>query len=107
MIIAERVIQVSGSDKTDVLVRIFSPKKQQKDWSCQYEIDWPDQLITRKIHGVDSAQALVLAIYMVGTELYSSSYHKQGRLTLDGKKGDFGFPVPKLIRDDVPGYEDM
>ena len=107
MLIAERVFHLSGSDKTEVFVRIFSPEKQKRDSSCQYEIHWPDQLVTRKIRGIDSAQALVLAIFMIGTELYSSSYHEQGRLTLDGKMGAFGFPVPKIIRDDVPGYEDM
>jgi len=107
MLIAERIINVFGSSKKEISIRIFSPEKQQKDWSCRYVIDWPDQSITRKIHGIDSAQALVLAIYMIGTDLYSSTYHEQGRLSLDGKKGAFGFPVPKLIRDDVPGYEDM
>ena len=107
MIIAERIFNISDSNKNEMFVRIFSPEQHEKDWSCQYEIDWPDRLVARKIHGIDSAQALVLAIYMIGTELYSSSYHEEGRLTLDGKKGAFGFPVPKLIRDDVPGYEDM
>jgi hypothetical protein len=107
MVIAERSFQVSGSEVTEVSVRIFSPERHEQNWSCQYEIDWPDKIVVRKIYGLDSAQALVLAIYMIGTDLYSSSYHEQGRLTLDGKKGAFGFPVPRLIRENTRGYDDL
>ena len=63
--------------------------------------------------GFDSVQALVVALQMIGAELYSSSYHKSGKLMLgraDGEndlfRGDgFQFvnaPVLRCLRQIAP-----
>jgi hypothetical protein len=90
-----------------VQVRIYVPVQQEKDWACKYEIDWPERMRSMAAYGIDSAQALVLATYMVGTDLYCSDYHKNGQLMREGKSGDFGFPVPSIIRNGLPGYVDL
>ncbi|GGH13840.1 hypothetical protein GCM10007036_12710 [Alsobacter metallidurans] len=107
MIITQKVIDIIKSSDEKVTVSIFAPERLKKDWSCRYEIQWPNEKTTRRAHGLDSAQALVLAIYMVGTDLYCSDFHKNGRMVVEGRPGGFGFPIPRIIRDDIPGYEDM
>jgi hypothetical protein len=50
-------------------------------------------------------QALILALSMVGTELYTSEEYESGRLSWDcgAVKGHLGFPVPESIRELLPG----
>lgn len=43
--------------------------------------------------GIDSVQAIVLALQMIGADIYSSSHHKSGKLMFDarGAATDFWF----------------
>ena len=43
---------------------------------------------------------------MIGSELYATNYHKQGKLSLDGLAGGYGFPVAASLRDMLIG-DDM
>jgi hypothetical protein len=47
-------------------------------WICRYEIDWPSEKRSYFAGGVDSSQALILALQMIGAELYASAHHKAG-----------------------------
>lgn len=49
--------------------------------------------------GFDSAQALLLALQMIGTDLYTSTYHKAGLIFFQEPGKGYGFPVPATIRD--------
>jgi hypothetical protein len=51
------------------------------------------------VSGVDSVQSLLLAFQMIGADLYTSSYHKSGRLMFDEPGQGYGFPVPNSLRD--------
>ena len=58
----------------------------------------------KHICGVDSVQALVLSLQMVGAQLYCFAEYEAGRLSWEcgAVKGDLGFPVPENIRDVLP-----
>jgi hypothetical protein len=108
MIAAKTSYELSLSGTTaEVEVRIYVPIKREKSWTCRYEIDWPEKTRSMEIGGSDSAQALVLAIYMVGADLYFSDYNKAGQLFCEGKPGNFGFPVTAYIRDKAKGYKEL
>ena len=43
------------------------------DWSCEYEIEWPQREVRiARAYGVDSVQALYLALQNVAAELYTT-----------------------------------
>lgn len=52
---------------------------------------------------IDSAQALLLAMQMIGSEIYTSSYHRSGNLFLDAPGRGYGFPVAATLRDLLEG----
>jgi hypothetical protein len=104
MIIAKRVLRLRRPDKDiEIPIQIFAPKPERIDWSCQFEIGWPDGKLTRSVVGVDAVHALELALKMIGTQLYCSDHHESGQLEwLEQGKG-YGFPVPNGIRDVLTG----
>ena len=105
MVIAGRVLSLQeGSDQVQIPIRIFAPEKEADGaWFCRYEIDWPDKKSTMNIGGVDSAQALFQALQIIGAELYSSDYHKSGKLFWEKPGNGYGFPVAPSIRDLLQG----
>jgi hypothetical protein len=105
MIIAEKSLRIQRGDETrSVTIKIHAPHSSEDCWTCRYEIGWPEAPRQMDVHGADSAQALVLAMFMIGADLYCSSYHARGELIGDGMRGDFGFPVSAIIRDRASGY---
>jgi len=104
MIIANRSLKVrQGQNDTDVAVRIFAPQLSQGSWSCNYEIDWPEGTRKGAAHGLDSVQALLLALKMIGAEIYTSDYHKAKNLVWEEPGQGYGFPVSQNIRDLLEG----
>src|SRR5262245_51366611 len=104
MIIATRVLKLHRpAGNVEVPIRIFAPERVAVDWSCEFEIDWPDQTIAMKAGGVDSVQALLLAMQMIGAFLYSSDHHKSGDLMWDKPGRGYGFPITNGLRDMLIG----
>jgi hypothetical protein len=68
---AERDLQLRKPGGTDsaVRIRIGRPYPSGDDWQCPYEIDAPGLKRTFAIYGVDSVQALALALKAVDVEL--------------------------------------
>lgn len=100
MVIATRTLKLhqDGAD-CDVCIRIFAPEQQAPgEWSCTYEIDWPEGTRKFAAHGADSVQALLLALNMIGSEIYASNYHKSGALSSADAWQGYGFPVPPSLR---------
>lgn len=84
-------------------IRLFAPEREAVDWSCRWEIDWPDEKLARTAIGVDAIQALDLALKMLGVQIYASDHHASGRLMwLEPGKG-YGFPVTNNFRDLLVG----
>jgi hypothetical protein len=103
--IGQRILKVQSGDQTiDVPVTVFQPQQSSDGtWFCGYEIDWPEGKQTSRAGGVDALQAVYLAFQMIGADLYSSSYHKSGKLFLDKSGLGYGFPVVATLRDRLIG----
>lgn len=90
---------------TEVPARLYAPVQEgPRIWYAWSEIDWPDGLKGMRGYGVDAMQALILALSLIGTHLYTSGYHEDGVLTWEaaGQPG-YGFPVPSGLRDMLVG----
>jgi hypothetical protein len=94
-----RLIISRPSGDIEVPVRLFQPEDNNEMWICRYEIDWPDQTRSRFAAGVDAFQALILALQMIGAEIYTSKYHKSGSLQWFEPGRGYGFPVTGNLRD--------
>jgi hypothetical protein len=106
VIIATRLLKLreKGIDQ-DVPIRISAPVLDGTAWVCRYEIDWPDGHCERAIHGVDSVQALLLALKMIGFDLYNSAEHSAGVILWEEAGQGYGFPVPVNARDLLVGED--
>lgn len=89
----------------EIAVTIFAPTADGANWSCVYEIEWPDLTRRNTALGVDSMQALILALQMVGAELYAG--RPSQILTLDwlSDDGSLGFPLPPALRSVARGED--
>ncbi len=105
MIIAMRVLKLKTENgNLDIPIRVFAPEKASSGaWSCRYEIDWPDKKSDKAIGGYDAMQATVLALQIIGAEIYSSNYHKSGYLFWEAPGKGYGFPVVPTLRDLLEG----
>ena len=66
------------------------------DWACEYEIEWPGrEPRIAKAYGVDSVQALYLALQSVATELYTA------------KPAVFLFEPDDVLHLPIAGVEDL
>lgn len=62
--------QVVAGQATSFRVAWMQPVANGNDWACEYVIEWPARAWrSRRIHGVDSTQALLLAMKLADTEL--------------------------------------
>jgi hypothetical protein len=81
-----------------MVVRFYQPTQQPtEEYKCEYEIRWPERTRRRHAYGVDSIQALILAMNIVHVELTISDHYKAGQLTYFSTS-DLGLPV---LDDDV------
>ncbi|PTM43192.1 hypothetical protein [Bosea sp. 124] len=100
MKIAERMLHYSdGGRDVAIAVSVDLPVQGERDWSCRYRIGWPEGAHEGAGYGVDSTQALLLAMEAIGTDLYTSDHHRSGRLRWHDLGDGYGYPVPKTIRD--------
>ncbi|GIK80156.1 MAG: hypothetical protein H3C55_11905 [Pseudorhodoplanes sp.] len=105
MIAAERTLKLRDGDRlVEIPIRVFVPERAADGtWFCRYEVGWPEGIRQSRAGGVDSAQALLLAMQMIGSEIYTSSYHRSGNLFLDAPGRGYGFPVAATLRDLLEG----
>jgi len=87
----------------EIPIRIHAPQPATGDWSCRFEVGWPDGGLTMDAGGIDAVQALDLALRMIGAQIYASDHHASGKLVwLEPGKG-YGFPVTSNLRDLLVG----
>ncbi len=92
-----------GEKLHELEVRIYAPEPHGDSWDGRYEIDWPEGTQRMVMGGFDSAQALLLAFYMIGADLNSSTYHNEGRLVWGKPGSGLGFPVAEVLKDLLVG----
>ncbi|MGL4440443.1 MAG: DUF6968 family protein [Bosea sp. (in: a-proteobacteria)] len=106
-VIAERTLFLENKlEVVQIVVRLFKPEFDEPGWRCRYQINWPHGLREIQSAGVDPVQALAIALQMIGADIYSSPYHKSGKLYWERPGGGYGFPVVSslkqfLVGDDV------
>ena len=107
MLIGNRELTLrDGTSEIKIPVRLFAPQREADGaWGCRYEIEWPDKMAAKVIFGADSMQALVLALQMIGFEIYTSEFHESGRLYSDKPGEGYGFPVMAPYRDMLQGRD--
>jgi hypothetical protein len=104
MIIATRSLFLRTENREiEIPIRIHAPEKAQVDWMCRFDIGWPEGRAERWGTGADAAQALLMALQMIGVEIYTSHYHESGRLRWLAAGGGYGFPVSHNARDLLQG----
>lgn len=83
-----------------ILVQWMKPTTDGLHWCCDYSIAWPDRPV-RRFHamGVDSAQALILALHMVSAELETAS----SPVRWFDNEADLGLPAFEAEGDGEPG----
>jgi hypothetical protein len=108
MEVAARTLTMqNGASNLPIPILIFPPVQQKADaWSCQYQIGWPEGKEIREIWGVDSMQAIFLALQAIGSDIYTSSYHQNGSLFFEEPGKGYGFPVPSGLRDLLVGDDE-
>jgi len=105
MLMARRTLKLKADGAVvDVPVELFAPARESNGaWRCVYTIGWRDGVSRKSTFGVDSMQALILALQMIGTELYISEAHEAGALFWDKPGNGYGFPVMPNMRDRLAG----
>ncbi len=81
-VIAEREMKCGGHL---ALICIYEPQPDQADWRCEYEIAWPTSARRSYAMGVDSFQALQLAMFKISTDVGVSDAFKAGELSMFGE----------------------
>ena len=90
----------NGKNEIKIPIQVTAPLPDGRGaWACKYEIDWPGDKRMATATGIDSMQAIILALQMIGSEVYSSEYHKSGNLFFDAAGRGYGFPVAGELRD--------
>jgi Domain of unknown function (DUF6968) len=103
--IANRELTLRG-DKKDIKIpiNIYAPEAEKPGvWGCRYDVGWPDGNRSVTAWGFDAIQAILIALKMIGAEIYTSSYHKSGKLYWDAPGKGYGFPVAPNLRDLLEG----
>ncbi|WP_153822413.1 DUF6968 family protein [Polyangium spumosum] len=94
-IVAERILEFRHSPESEpkrVRVRIGSPRREGNDWSVVYEIRGPGRRREkRKVWGVDSLQALHMAMGSVPVDVRGIEMSTGGKVTFLGGE-DLMFP---------------
>ena len=104
--IAKRILRLERDhDVFDIAIRIYAPVGEGRVWSCRYEIDWPEGQQVMSVSGIDSVQAILLAFQMIGADIYTSTYHKSGRLVFEAPGLGYGFPVTESLRHLLVGND--
>jgi hypothetical protein len=105
MIIAQRTLEIRqlGKAHSYVEVKLFAPVQRGADWSCRYEIDWPEGQQAMDIYGFDSMQAVILALQVIGSDLYASKAHGDRTLVFEKPGSGYGFPIAGVLRKALIG----
>lgn len=98
-VIAERKFRLKSDASVVITARVYRPLMDGDDFRCDYSIDWPGKSENGKAFGVDSVQALLLAIQRVGVDVYCSDYVKNSDMIWLEEGRGFGLVLPSNLAD--------
>lgn len=89
---------ILSTETRDRVITVFIGKPRQfpdaTDYYCPYQIVGLGSEKVKYAGGVDAIQAIQLAMYMIGADLYTSPEATSGHLQWMGdEQGDLGFPT--------------
>jgi hypothetical protein len=93
-VIASRELHVVGSDEK-VLVEIGKPRRRDVDAQCSYRIHYRGQVFGIDVSGIDTFQALQLALRTLPVELRHHSLLPVGKIYQFEPGDDMGFSEPR------------
>lgn len=91
-VIVSRTLDVDGEPRFRLLIHRPVPEDGGSYWRCRYEVDGPLTRHVGSFCGIDGMQALLLVIYILGTEADVSEENLTKRLSWNGQSEHFGFP---------------
>jgi hypothetical protein len=95
-IIAHRKFALGEDRSSTVEVFLFRPVPDDKDFRCEYEIRKGDNTIRRSYAlGVDTLQALTLALEKLGADILFSKSGQEKALFWNEQNADLGLILPK------------
>jgi hypothetical protein len=94
-VIATRSLLLVDEPSRELLVKIGKPQlTEHNDYCCPIQVTGIGDESVHGIVGIDSIQALELAMRSLGSELQRLNTQHQGRIQWnDAPKGWFGFPM--------------
>jgi hypothetical protein len=95
MPVATRKFTLDDGGGRCIEVLLYSPVEDGQDYRCKYEIKEQDQLRESYAIGVDSLQALILALQKLGADITFSEYGKARRLYWNNQNDDLGLLLPR------------
>jgi hypothetical protein len=96
-VIAHRSVDFRrGDEQWEVQVRIGRPEQEKEDWKCAVLIEGLGPATEHVARGVDSVQALLLAVVMVTVQLESRVRAEGGTIEWLGFPGA-GLPSPDSL----------
>ena len=105
-VIATRVLTLSTTTgDRPVRIELSAPESDAKGWRCNFTIGWPNRTQKGFGAGVDGIQALSIAMMNIAAQLYTSSYHRDGKLQWDKPGSGYGFPIAKPLRHLLVGED--
>jgi hypothetical protein len=94
-VIARRSYLIDNDDSKRLEVLIFAPFEDQGDYRCRYQVIDSGEIVRNGYAlGVDSLQALVLAIERAGVDVTVSDYAKNNRIFWNNQNSDLGLLLP-------------
>ena len=90
-VVASRTLQRGAAD---VVVRLGQPRRSGKDWLCAYQIRGLADDAVKRVYGVDSMQALQLALEVIRATLLAQD---DALAWLDLPDVGFGRTVPVFL----------
>ncbi len=104
-VVACRTITLEGADQRPVHVQIERPMLAKGRYECKFSIAGLSQPFVSRSVGIDSVQALWLALQMVGTRLYTSPEFEANLLSWNGMR-NLGFPTPEGLKLNLPAWDE-
>ena len=95
-VVASRMLTILGDDKKKIMVLIGMPRPylNTSDYYCPFQIQGVGSEAVEYAVGIDSAQALLLALKRIPVLLLLLNKKLEGRLRWEGdESGDLGFPM--------------
>jgi len=98
-VIATRKLTLDGGTEVTVHVgRPCSPPEWNSNFYCPYQIIGLGSERVRRVGGVDSMQALVLALEAIGADFYAYNKLQANKISWFDQS-DLGFPIPDFAID--------